>query len=182
MAEDISIEEESHISPEELASLWSKSQRKVEAYVYSLIPDYHQVDDIVQNVAVAVVRKRSEYDPLRPFMSWVLQFAKFEVLKHRRSRARDRLFFSDELVQQLADAYERYETDLADRRQAFAECVQQVKGRAHRALELKYAQQFSSEQIAEQLGIAAGAARMLLHRTRKSIQDCVAQRMKAKGI
>jgi RNA polymerase sigma-70 factor (ECF subfamily) len=163
----------SPISPEELAARWTQSQRRVEAFIVSLVVDFHQAADILQNVAMVVVRKREEFDPERPFLPWALQIAQLEVLKHRRTHARDRHVFSEELVEQLAAASGEVEGDLIERRRALFDCIQRVTGRGRQALLLRYVQGLKSSEVAERLGLAAGATRMLLLRVREALRTCI---------
>jgi RNA polymerase sigma-70 factor (ECF subfamily) len=161
------------INPEELAARWTQSQRRVEAFILSLVVDFHQTADILQNVAMVVVRKREEYDPARPFLPWALQIAQLEVLKHRRTHARDRHVFSDELIEQLAAASGEVGGDLIERRRALSECVQRVTGRGRQALVLRYVEGLRSSDVAKRLGLAAGATRMLLLRVREALRSCI---------
>ena len=163
------------IDPEELAARWTQSQRRVEAFILSLVVDFHQTADILQNVAMVVVRKREEYDPARPFLPWVLQIAQLEVLKHQRSHARDRHVFSEELIEQLAAASGELEGDLIERRRALSECVQRVTGRGRQALVLRYVEGLKSNEVSQRLGLAAGATRMLLLRVREALRTCIEQ-------
>lgn len=169
------------ISSEELAVKWTRAQRQVEAFILSFVPDFNQADDILQNVAMVVVRKRSEYDPTRPFMPWVIQIAKFEVLKHRRTRARDRHQFKESLVDQIEQAHLREIPELAETRRLVAECIKKVKGRAHKALLLRYVDNLKPSEVAKRLCVAGGAARMILMRARNVVRQCVEQGLGRQG-
>lgn len=56
-----------HIS-EEIAVLWTGAQPAVAAFVSSIIPNFQDADDILQNVAVAVIKNYDKYDKDRPFV------------------------------------------------------------------------------------------------------------------
>jgi RNA polymerase sigma-70 factor (ECF subfamily) len=161
------------LNQEELAARWTQAQRRVEAFIVSLVVDFHQASDILQNVAMVVVRKREEYDPQRPFLPWVLQIAQLEVLKHRRTHARDRHVFSEELIEQLAAASGELSGDLIERRQALSQCIQRVTGRGRQALVLRYVEGLKASEVAQRLGLAAGATRMLLLRVREALRTCI---------
>ena len=161
------------ISAEELAVQWTKAQRKVEAFILSLVPDFSQADDILQNVAMVVVRKQAEYDMDLPFLPWAIQIARFEVLKHRRTMARDRHQFGESVMSQLADAHLREGPELNERRRLVSRCIEQVRGRARRALQFRYVDDLKPSEIAQKLGIGAGAARMILMRARNTVRQCV---------
>ena len=91
---------------EQFAALWAASQSTVSAFIRTLVPDYQQADEVVQRVAVTLVRKYDQYDQSRSFAAWAIGVAKFEVLYYRRERATDRHQFGDDIVEQIASRYE----------------------------------------------------------------------------
>ena len=61
------------------------------------------------------------------------------------------------------------------------ECVEELDGRARQAIQLRYAGNLRTAQIAAEMQISDGAARMLLSRARTLLRKCVegrAARMK----
>src|SRR6187431_836660 len=91
---------------EKFAALWTAAQPTISAFIRTLISDYQQADEVLQRVAVALVRKFDHYDPSRPFGPWAIGVAKYEVLYFRRERATDRHLFGDDIVEQIASRYE----------------------------------------------------------------------------
>ena len=47
----------------------------VAAFVLSIIPDFHQAEDVLQQVAVVLVREFGQFDTSRPFLPWALGIA-----------------------------------------------------------------------------------------------------------
>jgi len=170
-----------HQQSEQLAVDWISAQRVVGAFIGSLIPDFHAAEDLLQRVAVAVVRKYAEYDPQRPFTSWAIGIAKYEVLAYRRQHATDRHLFDERLLETVADRYCRFGSEFSSVSQALRDCLQEVGGRARRALELRYAEDLKPARLAEELGMTDGAARVLLSRARAVIRECIQRRLAAAG-
>ncbi len=86
---------------EQLTVEWTKAQPVVAAYISSLVPDFHDAEDILHQVAVTLVQKFDQYDRQRPFVAWAIGIAKYEVLKHRRKIATDKHVFGNDLVEQI---------------------------------------------------------------------------------
>ena len=55
-----------------LARFWTQHQPTVGAYVLAMIPNFHQSEDVLQQVAVVLVREFDKYDTSRPFLPWAL--------------------------------------------------------------------------------------------------------------
>lgn len=53
---------------EQLAARWTQAQPVVAAYIRTLLPDFHQAEEVLQRVAVVLVRKFEAYDASKPFV------------------------------------------------------------------------------------------------------------------
>lgn len=161
---------------EEFAALWAKSHSTIAAFVRSLTPRADQAEEILQRVAVTLVRKFGDYDRERAFSAWAIGVAKNEVLYYRRQRATDKHMFNDDLVHQIATSYQAIaEEDPA--KEVLAGCLEQVRGRARHALWLRYYDGWSSDRIAAEMKLSSGAVRMLLCRTRSALRECIERQL-----
>jgi RNA polymerase sigma-70 factor, ECF subfamily len=158
---------------EQLAVDWTSAQRTVAAFVRTLVTDFHQSEEILQRVAVALVRKHGQYDRSRPFVAWAIGVAKLEVLAFFRQQSKDRLVFDDALVERIAESHQLAAQRSAPASQFLAECIEQLDGRARRAIQLRYSENLRTVQIARAMAITDGAARMVLSRARTLLRDCV---------
>jgi RNA polymerase sigma-70 factor, ECF subfamily len=161
---------------EDLAAHWTGAQRTVAGFVRSLVTDFHESEEVLQRVAVTLVRKYGQYDPSRPFVPWALGVAKIEVLMFLRERSSERLVFSDALVERIAESHERAACDPAPMPQFVTECVEELDGRARQAIQLRYGGNLRTAQIARTMQISDGAVRMLLSRARALLRKCVESR------
>ncbi len=165
---------------ERFARLWTRVQPVVAAYILGLIGDAHQAEDILQNTAIVCMRKMSAYDQQRPFAAWAIGIARLEVLASKRSVSRSFLSFRSDLVDAVGEACE----ELAEREGetlALHRCLDQVSGRAWEALRMRYDAGLEPAAIGAQLGMAAGAVRVALTRTRAALRTCIERRLRGQG-
>jgi RNA polymerase sigma-70 factor (ECF subfamily) len=162
---------------EKFASLWTTAQSTIASFIRTLVPDYQQADEVLQRVAVTLVRKFDQYDESRSFAAWAVGFAKYEVLYYRRERATDKHLFGDDIVEQIASRYELLADDADPLRDALRQCVDQLEGRSRKVLELRYRRGLKSIDIAEEMTLSDGAVRMLLCRIRQSLRHCIERRV-----
>ena len=160
---------------------WTKAQPVVSAYIGSMVPDFHQAEDLLQSVAVVLLRKFGEYDERRPFVGWAIGIAKNEILSSRRTHARSSLSFHPELLDAVAAAYEEMSPEVSRRARVLQECLDKVDGHAWRMLRMRYEKSMKPGEIAARLGVAAGNVRVTLSRLRSSLQDCVDRRLETGG-
>ncbi len=58
----------------------------IQVYLFSHVPDHHQVEDLSQEVFVAAYWALSTYDPARDFRAWLGAIARNKLMSHLRSR------------------------------------------------------------------------------------------------
>ena len=168
-------------SRQALAAHWVKAQPVVAAFIASVVRDSHRADDLLQEVARISAVKFDEYDSSRPFTSWVLGIARFEILRFRRSQGRNRIVFSDSLLQNLIEDFQDQSEQSEDRRRALRDCLDGISGRRRIVLEMRYQRDLRPPDIAERLGITPNAVLLLLHRTRRILADCISRRLLREG-
>lgn len=171
-----------HAEPESLALLWEQARPAVFAYVLGAIRDYHAAEDVVQETAVAVAADFHKYDVHRPFLAWATGIARNRILHWYRKQKKDRLILDEATLLTLGKALEGLRRDqLDDRRAALQHCLEQVDGRRRQALELRYTQNLRVAEISRRLGTTANAIKILLHRTRVQLAECIERRLAAAG-
>ncbi len=161
----------------ELSILWTKAHPIVFAFIRSVIRDYHRGEDVMQEVAITVAEKFDQYDRKRPFPPWVLGIARNKVLGHLRNHTGDRHVFDDETIKKIAVVYADVEGELSDMRSALEFCVDKVKGRAHKILEMRYVRNQTPAVIAGAMGMTANAVSVMLHRIRQALKECVERQL-----
>ena len=170
-----------HPSSEAFAVHYSKCHLDLLRYVLTLLPDRHQAEDVVQETARLLWRKFEEYDAARPFWPWARRFAHLEVLKVRKREAVRRKYFSDALVEQLAEERIAHEGELAVEREALAGCLEKLDVPSRTLLANRYGKQIPLHEIASQEGKSANAVYLAMHRIRQRLLECVQRAMREEG-
>lgn len=163
---------------ERLAVLWTVAQGDVAAFLRSVVDAPH-VADLLQQVAVKLVRNFDRYDDSRPFTPWAIGIAKNEVLAWRRQQTTDRHRFGDDIIDRVADAFSQATAAEKPLQEALRECLQEVQGRGRRALDLFYGDGLPTAEVAAALNMSGGALRMLLCRVREGLRQCIQRRLAA---
>jgi RNA polymerase sigma-70 factor (ECF subfamily) len=163
---------------EKFTRRWTEAQPIVAGYLSAVVPDFQEAEDLLQEVAVILLRKFPEYDAKRPFVGWAIGIAKLEVLMARRSHARNRLLYQGDLLERLGDACEELAPELEERSHALRECVRALQGRANELLRLRYEEALEPRTIAARVGMAIVAVRVALSRTRASLRECIERKLK----
>ncbi len=177
-AEFMSISEQA----KEFTRLWTRAQPAIAAFISSMIPDYNEADDVLQQVSVTLLDHFDAYDRDRPFVPWAVGFAKYEILNSRRRRATDRHVFDSEALDSVAEAFVGMEAELGGISEALRKCLKSIQGKAREAFDLRYAQDAKPPEIADRLSMSTNAVGVLLHRTRNFLRRCVKHRIMIAGL
>ena len=164
-------------SNEEIAWQWTASLPSVAAYIRSFTHDFHDAQDILQNVSMAVVRKYAEYDRNKPFVAWAIGIARNELLAYRRRKSVYRQFFDDESFEEIGQAFAAEEQDISPLQEALQKCMRQASAKSQRLLQLRYVEDLRYEDIAKTLKVSVGSIKVAMHRMRAALRDCVERRM-----
>ena len=153
--------------------LWTLAQPVVSAFVTSIVRDFGDRDDMLQETAVAVIEAFDRYDPQRPFVGWALGIARNQVGLYLRRRGRDRHTFDTEAVEKLAVAFENITSDDLHQLDHLRACMQHLEGRARRLCELRYRDDLKPAAIAQAVGMSANAVAKALQRIRDQLRTCI---------
>jgi len=169
---------------DQFVSLFARHERAVRGYVRSLLPSNQDVDDVMQEVGLACWHKFKTFDSAGSpgiFVRWACVIARFEVLRHRRNLARDRLVLSEEVIKLLAtDAEIRLEKAQAER-VAVESCLKKLSDPERRLLLSVHTQGDSIARIAVELGEKARRLYSKLNALRDLIAECVRKKLVAEN-
>src|SRR5687767_6669746 len=169
------------MTSEDFGALYSSSHLDLLRYVLTLLPDRSQAEDVVQETARLLWQKRNEYDSAKPFLPWARGFARFEVLMVLRRQTVRGKYFSEQLVEQLAEDRVAHEEQLSAQREALAGCLQKLDEPSRELLMLRYGREVTVQQLAEQQGKSANALYLSLYRLRQTLSDCVNRTLRVEG-
>ena len=158
---------------ESFLRLWTRHEPELRAFVRSCCPKAQEVDDVMQEVSVAALRKFSTLDDHAAFGAWACLIARYELLSARRRFARDRLVLAGDIVQLLADEGAD-ELPLRERQlRALDQCVNKLP-RERRELALAaYGKDTTIRELAAKLKRTEGSLYQLLSRIRKELYRCM---------
>ena len=160
-----------------LAELWHASQPSVSAYLFAAVPNHHDAEDLLGQVAVAVARDFDKYDASQPFVRWAIGIARHRVLNHRRQYAMSKVVFSQDMIEALANAVPVEPIRQSDFKAALKACMGKLQAQARKVITLRYEDDIKPKQIAAELDMTPNAVSILLHRTRKTLSTCVQKSM-----
>jgi len=161
------------------AELWLEAQHALGGFVHLHVPDHALADDIMQEVARQATEHFEQYDHDRPFIAWLIGIARQRIAQAYRAQGRRPIVFSSEMLDAITHAYTDMQPTEDDRLDGLRICMSRLSDRHRRVIELRYARQMTSQQIADQVACSPRAVTSMLQRIRSALRKCVAQYMEA---
>jgi RNA polymerase sigma-70 factor, ECF subfamily len=152
---------------------WIEVQTTVAAYVHSVILNYHDSEDVIQNIAVVFANKFDQLDASRDLLPWVLKLAHYEVANYFRAQNKEKRFFDEKAMQRIEQAYQAVDSDADDVKAALHECIKKIHDRPRGVLESRYFEDMGIGDISRQQGVSQNAVRIMLYRVRNALANCV---------
>lgn len=144
------------------------------AYVHALVRNLADADDVFQQTSLALWRRFDAFDQTRSFLNWALGVARLEAATWLRTRARDRLRFSDELTELLIAAFaDLPDEEVGDRRDALPGCVDKLPEPDRELLTECYHRGADVATVAARLGRSPSSVHNSLRRIRRALFECI---------
>jgi RNA polymerase sigma-70 factor, ECF subfamily len=161
----------------EFVGLLTANHPRLLAYCLSLLGRRHDAEDVLQKASLTMWRRFDSFTSGTDFLAWATTICFYESKNFQRLAARSPLRFDDRLLAILAaervDDLEHHEERLA----ALESCLAALPEKDRRLLQAAYIDRSGIARLAEQLGRAPQTLYNRLNTLRRSLADCVKQRV-----
>lgn len=167
-------ESEEHSLDENFVREITQSQTALRSYIRKLAGGRTECDDILQETNLVIFKKRMDWDPTTVFLKWAYRIAYFQTKAFFRdkSRSEERLIFSEDMMEILADETPSFETDCA-LRSALDHCLAKIGKDKRELLLLRYLPETSVEALAGEHGFTPNSLSQHLRRLRANLSRCI---------
>lgn len=158
----------------EFVRLLAEHERQLSAYVHTLIPLWQDAEDVLQNTKLRLWQQFDSFRSGADFGAWAIAISNYMIRTHRKNCQRQRVCFSDDLLDKISQYVPAVSSSLQDdRASALVECVRMLNDASRKLLRRFCTGQQTIKDIAGELGQKPSATRMTLLRIRRSLFECV---------
>lgn len=166
------------------AELLAAQQGRLLAFIYALVHNIGDAEDIYQETAIALWRKFGQFRPGSNFGAWAKEMARLEVLRFLKHKRRDRVVFDDQLLAKLILVQERLDASempgtLESYHQALLDCMDRLDTIDRHLIVLCYSRKSSLKSVAEQEGRSPSSICHSLKRIRGILFECIRESVMA---
>jgi RNA polymerase sigma-70 factor (ECF subfamily) len=164
-------------SQRQFVRLMTRHERLVYGYILSLVPNWSDADEILQETNVRLWEEFDKFVPGTNFAAWATRVAHFQVLTWRKKASRSRLVFDQRVIEELAAEPIWTDESFAARQQALADCVSQLPDHNRQLLQHCYARGQKIKDVAHRLKRSRAAVYKALERIRITLHSCIERKL-----
>jgi RNA polymerase sigma-70 factor (ECF subfamily) len=150
-----------------------QNQRRIFTHILTLIPKLADAEEVFQQASVIILDKADQFVSGTNFVRWACQIAHYEAYNYRRRLQRERLRFSDELLEVLAQRRLDNSETLQAELDALQHCVEKLPLADRHLIRERYQRDISSRALAAELGRPENTVYKAIHRIRRLLRACV---------
>ncbi|MFI4862317.1 MAG: sigma-70 family RNA polymerase sigma factor [Phycisphaerales bacterium JB063] len=154
-------------------SLLMTHQRRVHAFILSMVPNRNDADDLLQETIVVMWRKFDSFEVGTDFVAWSMSIARYEVLQFRQKFARSKLVFSESLLESLAEASMTSAAKFDERHDALELCLHKLTDQDRELISLRYRDGLSIRAVAQRVGRPTAGMYKAMARIHTALSLCV---------
>ena len=161
--------------------LLGQHERQLSGYVLSLVPNWADADDIVQQTRIRLWEQFDDFKPAGDFAAWARAIAFYQVRTYRKQASRQSQRLSGTAVELLAEVAGGMSEELRARHFAMQECLERLSAAKRELLARSYSGVETLKEIALSTGCTPGALRQKLLGLRKFLYTCVETKMRSEN-
>ncbi|QDT66309.1 sigma-70 family RNA polymerase sigma factor [Calycomorphotria hydatis] len=166
---------------EQFVRLLTSHREQLYAYIYSLLANHADAEDVFQRCSLIMWKKFDQYDQEREFLPWASGVAFYEVKNFLRVSSRDRHYFSERLMGQLSDQMADQEANQNAYLKSLEQCLKSLPKKDRQLVEQVYWEKCDLPSLAEEMGIVIESLYNRMSRLRRRLMDCVSRRLQEGG-
>lgn len=158
-------------------AMFLENESWLRTVVRSRVPEQDAIEDIMQNIALALVKQRETLSQIDRVGAWLYQVAVKQVLMYRRSTGRrrkfeDRLKTASRSGQDATESINPVDRVLAaEQREVVRQAIDQLDDLDRQILMLKYEEGWSYRDLARHMGVKEDTIEYRLLKARKKLRS-----------
>lgn len=153
------------------------AQPRLRGYLASILGGWVDVDDLLQETNLVLVKKQEDFKSGTNFIAWAFRVAYFKATTWRRDRSREgRVILSDHGFQELALVAEEYFSTLPPRMGALRQCLAELPAGDQELVRRNYFDKEPLTAIASGWRVASNTLHKRMSRIRLVLRACLERR------
>lgn len=154
-------------------SLYSQNERYLLRFIASMLGQPADAADLLQETAKKIWADFDNYDRDREFLPWACTIARYQVMTYRKKQKVRKKYFSEEVVDLLAEDWMERDYKREAQNKALKSCVSKLDDKDRLTLDKRYESAQSLKDVAASTGQTPNALYKQLQRIRRNLFKCI---------
>lgn len=160
-------------SEENFVTLLTANQRKIFAYIMSLVANVNDADDIMQETAKVMLKEFNQFQLGTDFLAWATTIAHYRVLDFRKKRDRSKLIFNDKIFSCLENQAQSELQSTDEYLHHLRDCMQRLTEKDAGLIKLRYLNGIPVRNIALRFGRNTQSVYRSIARIQNLLRICI---------
>jgi len=163
-----------HIDGREFVSLITANQRRIYAYILTLVPNRSDADDIMQDTTALMWERKDDFSSGTDFAAWGARIAYFKVLDYRKRINKNRRIIASEqqLCQIEKQAFQqgKHRYSMVDK---LERCVGRLTDQDRQVLRMRYSLELSVKEMSRRFNKSIRSIYLRLSSIQSLLLSCL---------
>lgn len=148
-------------------------QHQVYAFILTLVPNWSDADDLMQETAEVMWRKYQEAGQINNFCAWGKGIARNKVMNFYAKKKRERVLFNDSLLDDVVERENEISSPATLRLRALQKCLRKLKSNDLHLIQVLYGHDITIKKLAEEIKRPVQGLYKAMARIHHSLLQCV---------
>lgn len=163
-----------HIDGREFVSLIIANQKRIYAYILTLVPNRSDADDIMQETSALMWEQKCDFVPETDFTAWGARIAYYKVLEYRKKvKKQQRMVFLDEQFRYIETRALQHSHHVNDMIYKLQECIKKLTEQDKQLLYLKYSMELKGKEISSRINKSIRFVYLSVSRIQNMLLSCL---------
>ena len=160
-------------SHEQFLHLVMSNNKRIYAFIFTLVHNHFDADDIMQETVMLMYRNFGKFEIGSNFAAWGMSIAYYQVLAYRKRYRKERVHFDTELLELISKEAESVRDDTNTRLEALQRCREKLSKNDSKILEMRYDLSVSVKDMGEYFGQSVHKIYRSVARIHDTLLRCV---------
>ncbi len=158
---------------ETFVSLYTREYLKIHNFIFTLIPNHADAEDVLQAAASYMWENFHDFDINSNFLAWAITMAKYQVMAFRKKQSRSRVIFFDETIELIAEQNQKIHNEIDLKNDALRVCLSKLPAKEMTLINLRFREGRKISEIADLINLSLDATYKRFSRIKGMLLKCV---------
>ena len=158
------------------------NQRRIQAFILTLVPNINDAEDIYQETVSEMWSKFESFTVGTDFIAWAVTIAKYKVLTFISKQKRSKVHFNSQIIGILESQAMSKMNSVQKHFDMLEKCLKKLGTKEQLLLKLRYESDLTFQKISDRTGKSASAIHQLIANIHSKLALCIRRTLRLEEI